>query len=281
MKALQYFGLFALLTLLTIALIYLPSRIESELQYETENTLVEHNLDWVEASIDGQDLTIRGAPPSLAEKERALSVLQNVDGLRVIHDQLSEPLDAPAPRLPVAAAAQPAAQPAATSGAKSALEPSESPSHEPESVSSTSGPETAGRPAPNEVLVPANLSARTRCEESLRRAFKGDTVHFQMNTSIVRPSSRKLLSRLVSAVKNDCKGIDLTIAGYTDSLGPAKVNLALSKARAKTIKDYLVRQGVPKTALKTVGYGESKPIASNKTRAGRIKNRRIEIHTGG
>ncbi|HGG58683.1 MAG TPA: hypothetical protein ENK26_02045, partial [Gammaproteobacteria bacterium] len=104
MKALQYFGLFALLTLLTIALIYLPSRIESELQYETENTLVEHNLDWVEASIDGQDLTIRGAPPSLAEKERALSVLQNVDGLRVIHDQLSEPLDAPAPRLPVAAA---------------------------------------------------------------------------------------------------------------------------------------------------------------------------------
>ncbi len=272
MKAIQYSGLFALLLLLATALAYLPSRIESGLNDEIQNTLIEHNLDWLSTSIDGQDLTIRGEPPSPAEKERALTVLQGIDGLRVIHDQLSDPAIAPRQDLTRDAAPQSPPSAMATDTTPEPATPAAAP---------TATANTAASPESGDILVPAKLSARMRCEESLRRAFKGDTIHFQMNTSVVRPASRRLLSRLASAVKRDCQGIDLTIAGYTDSLGPAKVNLALSQARAKVIKDYLVRHGVSGKTLNTVGYGESKPIASNKTRAGRIKNRRIEIHTGG
>jgi hypothetical protein len=69
----------------------------------------------------------------------------------------------------------------------------------------------------------------------------------------------------------------VVVGGYTDSVGDAKANLNLSKARAHSVVVWLTGHGVPKKTLIAKGYGEDKPIAPNTTAAGRTKNRRIEF----
>ena len=69
----------------------------------------------------------------------------------------------------------------------------------------------------------------------------------------------------------------VSVGGYTDSVGDAKANLRLSLARAHSVVTFLTKHGVPAKTLVAKGYGETKPIASNSTAAGRSKNRRIEF----
>ncbi len=72
---------------------------------------------------------------------------------------------------------------------------------------------------------------------------------------------------------------NFNVEGHTDSAGKASSNLRLSERRAKAVVDYLVgRAGVPSNRLSSVGFGEDYPIATNKTRAGRAQNRRVEIN---
>jgi outer membrane protein OmpA-like peptidoglycan-associated protein len=67
------------------------------------------------------------------------------------------------------------------------------------------------------------------------------------------------------------------IEGHTDSQGSDEYNLKLSERRANAVKDYLISKGISADRLEAKGYGESKPVATNKTAAGRAKNRRVEI----
>jgi OmpA-OmpF porin, OOP family len=67
------------------------------------------------------------------------------------------------------------------------------------------------------------------------------------------------------------------IEGHTDSDGSDASNMILSKARAKSVVDYLVANGIPASRLESEGYGESRPIATNKTAAGKALNRRTEV----
>ena len=71
--------------------------------------------------------------------------------------------------------------------------------------------------------------------------------------------------------------IKIEIAGHTDSIGDNKTNIILSNNRAKSIKSYLVKNGILESRIKCVGYGEKQPITNNSTKEGREKNRRIEI----
>lgn len=68
------------------------------------------------------------------------------------------------------------------------------------------------------------------------------------------------------------------IAGHTDSVGAKERNLILSQKRAEKIRMLLVVEGMDSTKIKAVGYGESQPVANNKSKKGRSTNRRIEIY---
>jgi len=86
-------------------------------------------------------------------------------------------------------------------------------------------------------------------------------------------------------VLNDIIGIlkeyptaKFTVEGHTDSQGRETANQKLSDSRANAVKTFLTSNGIDQFRLSAIGYGESKPIASNKTRAGRAQNRRVEIN---
>ena len=67
------------------------------------------------------------------------------------------------------------------------------------------------------------------------------------------------------------------VEGYTDAIGSEAYNMDLSKRRAQSVVDYLVNKGVDRSKLEVIPFGESKPVATNKTQEGRAMNRRVEI----
>jgi OOP family OmpA-OmpF porin len=80
------------------------------------------------------------------------------------------------------------------------------------------------------------------------------------------------------------KGINLEViiaVGHTDSIGTDAYNQKLSVRRAEAVKAFLVSQGIEKNRIYTEGKGEKQPVADNKTKEGRAKNRRVEIEVVG
>lgn len=72
--------------------------------------------------------------------------------------------------------------------------------------------------------------------------------------------------------------LKVEIQGHTDSTGSPAYNLKLSQRRADSVRDYLLSQGVPEDQLQTKGYGQTQPVATNKTAEGRAKNRRVVMY---
>ncbi len=101
-------------------------------------------------------------------------------------------------------------------------------------------------------------------------------IEFDLGKATIRPASRPLLDE-AAEVLNEYKNIKLVISGHTDSSGTRERNLELSQQRADAVRAYLVTKGVEEERLQTIGAGPDQPIADNKTREGRQKNRRIEF----
>jgi OOP family OmpA-OmpF porin len=106
-------------------------------------------------------------------------------------------------------------------------------------------------------------------------------VYFEFNKSDIRPESYSVLDEAATTIKtvlSTTPDAKFEVQGHTDSKGSDAYNLKLSEARANAVKDYLVtNQQVPAARLMARGYGESKPVASNDSDAGRAKNRRVEF----
>jgi len=100
-------------------------------------------------------------------------------------------------------------------------------------------------------------------------------LEFDLNKATIRPKSYATLNRVANLLVS--KNFSLKLAGHTDNTGSNELNMRLSKARAESVKAYLVSQGVNASRIEATGYGENQPIATNSTAAGRQKNRRVEF----
>lgn len=106
--------------------------------------------------------------------------------------------------------------------------------------------------------------------------FAAKNIFFATGSFKLLPKSFKSLDEVATILKSDDL-LQIQIDGHTDAQGDDAKNQALSENRAKAVKDYLVGKGVPDSRTNSTGYGETKPVADNKTAAGRAKNRRVEM----
>lgn len=103
-----------------------------------------------------------------------------------------------------------------------------------------------------------------------------NNIFFNFDSHVLRDNSKPELNRVATMMKERAT-MQVEIAGHTDASGPDTYNLGLSERRAKSVTSYLVSQGVEANRIAVAFYGETKPIADNKTKAGQRKNRRVEF----
>lgn len=100
-------------------------------------------------------------------------------------------------------------------------------------------------------------------------------LEFDLGKSTIRDHSLPSLDRVAQLLVD--KNFSLKLAGHTDNTGSSELNMRLSKDRAEAIKAYLVSKGANASRIEATGYGQTQPIATNKTAAGRQANRRVEF----
>lgn len=108
------------------------------------------------------------------------------------------------------------------------------------------------------------------------QVFVLNNVYFDVDKATLRNQSYKELKALKQYLERR-ENIIVEIGGHTDNTGNKEHNLELSEQRAGRVKQYLTDQGIDPARIKTKGYGESQPVATNETEKGRQKNRRTEV----
>ena len=102
------------------------------------------------------------------------------------------------------------------------------------------------------------------------------SVLFRQSTPILLPESYDELEMVYDFLQLN-PNVEIELSGHTDNGGKAKLNFKLSRDRVIRVKNYLVEKGIDARRIRGVGYGETKPIATNKSEAGRRLNRRVEF----
>ena len=108
----------------------------------------------------------------------------------------------------------------------------------------------------------------------LEKAMQG--IEFETNKATIKKKSFPLLDKIAQTFIDNSNYI-IEVQGHTDNVGKAEYNMRLSDDRANSVMNYLISKGVPSTRMTARGYGMTMPIADNKTKAGRQKNRRVEF----
>jgi OOP family OmpA-OmpF porin len=101
-------------------------------------------------------------------------------------------------------------------------------------------------------------------------------IFFDFDKYNIKPRFYPELDAVVQILNNN-PSVKIRIEGNTDNIGTAKYNMRLSERRANSVMEYLVKAGIDKNRLSTIGYGFSKPVATNATPGGRALNRRVEL----
>jgi peptidoglycan-binding protein ArfA len=153
-------------------------------------------------------------------------------------------------------------------------------------VKPAAGPRVARRARPVAAPKPASikpLAADTTAVElpDLSGLSKGAAVtlpnlYFTQSTAALLPGSRPTLNALARTLRQQ-PTMQLEIAGHTDNVGEAALNLRLSEQRARVVRQYLVQQGIDSVRLTARGYGGARPVADNRDPQQRPRNRRVEV----
>lgn len=114
-----------------------------------------------------------------------------------------------------------------------------------------------------------------RVGEGIKITFDSGLM-FDVDSYTLRSATKTNLANLSTTLKK-YENTNILIEGHTDATGSDNYNQNLSEQRAQSVTSYLLAQGIPSSRLTSMGYGESQPIASNETNAGRQQNRRVEV----
>ena len=136
----------------------------------------------------------------------------------------------------------------------------------------------AAPPAPAPAPKPAPKPAPAK--PVVEKVTMAADAHFDFDKSVLKPEGKAKLDDLVGKLK--AVNLEVVIAiGHADSIGSKAYNQKLSVRRADSVKAYLVSKGIQANRIYTEGKGETQPVADNRTKEGRAKNRRVEIEVVG
>ena len=126
-----------------------------------------------------------------------------------------------------------------------------------------------------QALAAVEAASIQREQDILAITLKSD-FSFDFDSAVIKPGAEDEIAR-IAAVLIKYPQTNISIEGHTDSKGAEEYNMDLSKSRAEAVKASLIGRGLPSSRLQTIGFGESKPVATNDTEAGRQQNRRVRI----
>jgi OOP family OmpA-OmpF porin len=120
------------------------------------------------------------------------------------------------------------------------------------------------------------VTAHDMLDALTRDGFIALYINFDTDKADIRPESQATVDQ-IGALLKDNPALKVSIEGHTDDTGSPAHNKALSEARAKAVLAAVAGKGVAASRLSAVGWGQEKPVADNRTEAGRAKNRRVEL----
>ncbi len=124
-------------------------------------------------------------------------------------------------------------------------------------------------------LAAVEAASIQREQDILAITLKSD-FSFDFDSAVIKPGAEDEIAR-IAAVLIKYPQTNISIEGHTDSKGAEEYNMGLSKSRAEAVKASLIGRGLTSSRLQAIGFGESKPVATNDTEAGRQQNRRVRI----
>lgn len=122
--------------------------------------------------------------------------------------------------------------------------------------------------------VAEGFSRKDLISEMVR--LSGDAL-FDVGSSVLTPNATLKLDALIQQIKNTPKVVQIKIEGHTDNTGTDMINIPLSKARAESVKNYFILNGLDQISYQTEGYGATRAVGDNATDVGRSSNRRVEV----
>lgn len=134
-----------------------------------------------------------------------------------------------------------------------------------------------------EATKPVEIEAALRdARASIEKlsAFRVSTIEFDTGKASLKNTSDRVLEKAYMTLQ-ETPWTTVSIEGHTDNEGTNEQNQALSQNRAATVRDWLIKKGIPASRLSTKGFGETKPLATNDTEEGKATNRRIEFKNTG
>ena len=145
------------------------------------------------------------------------------------------------------------------------------------SAMSAVGADSAWQSFMNADKAPYNTHGRFPYAVAPIKPVQRVVANFVINSARLTVQDKVLINEFAKSFKAYAPNTMVHVNGFTSNTGPAAFNAKLSKARAASVKAYLVKQGVPVAQIEVHGYGPSQPMASNKTHDGRYMNQRVEV----
>lgn len=137
-------------------------------------------------------------------------------------------------------------------------------------------PVAAPAPTPAPAPVAAPEVGRVAPDEGEGQFAETHTIYFKYRSYYVNGVERKEIRKFLARLET-LKGLQFQVDAYTDNSGRKSYNKYLSKRRARSVRDYLIKRGVPRSVISIAYHGEKSPAASNSKESGRKQNRRVVL----
>lgn len=128
----------------------------------------------------------------------------------------------------------------------------------------------------DKVQPPRAVQAEETVRATSAAALDDENVHFAFDSYMLSDQARQILKKKAEFLRAN-QGVKVTVEGHCDDRGTVAYNLALGERRAETVKNYLVALGVSAGRLKTISYGEERPLVTGKTESAWAQNRRAQF----